>query len=122
ESTSALYNALVPAAQTWFSTSSYGRMSLTVTPVDAWLRLPRSSATYISNAHPSFDLQRELLQDAVNAADPTVDFAGYQLLYVVASWPSGVDYSPGFTPVSSAFGVSADGNTLLNGSVLGGDI
>ena len=122
ESTSALYNALVPAAQTWFSASSYGRMSLTVKPVDAWLRLPRSSTTYISNAHPSFDLQRELLQDAVNAADPTVDFAGYQLLYVVASWPSGVDYSPGFTPVSSAFGVSADGNTLLNGSVLGGDI
>ena len=61
------------------------------------------------------------MQDAVNAADPTVDFAGYQLLYVVASWPSGIDYSPGFTPVSSAFGVSADGNSFLNGAVLGGD-
>lgn len=122
ESAAALYNALVLPAQSWFSGASYGRMSLSVTSLNSWLRLPRASTTYFSAAHPSFELQRELMQDAVNAADPTVDFAGYQLLYVVASWPSGIDYSPGFTPVSSAFGVSADGNSFLNGAVLGGDI
>src|SRR5439155_6182412 len=121
ESTTALYDALVPPAQAWFASASYGRTALDVTPIHTWFRMPRPSTTYVTRENPSFELHRELMQAAVTAADPSVDFAGYQLLYVVASWPSGIDFSPGFTPIRPEFGVTADGNTLANGVLFGGD-
>ena len=94
ESTSALYDALVPPARAWFAAASYGRMSLEVTPVPTWLRMPRPSTSYVTRANLSCALERELLQAALDAADASTDFAGYRLLYVVASYPSGIDYSP----------------------------
>ena len=97
-------------------------MSLTVTPLLQWLRMPSKSTQYISRAPTRrFDAQRRLIQDAVNEADFYVDFSPYQLIYVVSPAGSGIDYSPGFTPNSPFFGVKADGNNFTHGATLGND-
>jgi len=118
-STTDVFSRYVPKAEQWYSAVSYGKVSLSVTPVNTWFRMPRPSTGYMSRANASFTAQRQLIQDAVSAADPTVDFGGYQLIYVVSPSGSGIDYSPGFTPTSPAFGVTADGNTLWHGATLG---
>jgi len=116
-----VYDRHVPRATQWLNAVSYGRMSLTVTPLLQWLRMPSKSTQYISRANPSFDAQRRLIQDAVNEADFYVDFSPYQLIYVVSPAGSGIDYSPGFTPNSPFFGVRADGNNFTHGATLGND-
>ena len=42
ESTSALYNQLVPRSRAWYNEVSYGRARLDVTPVNRWVRMPRN--------------------------------------------------------------------------------
>jgi M6 family metalloprotease-like protein len=116
-----VFDRHVPRAAQWLHDVSYGRMSLTVTPFLQWLRMPSTSTQYMSRANPSFDAQRRLIQDAVNAADSSVDFSPYGLIYVVSPAGSGIDYSPGFTPNSPFFGVRADGNTFTHGATLGND-
>ena len=116
-----VYDRHVPRATQWLNAVSYGRMSLTVTPLLQWLRMPSKSTQYMSRANPSFDAQRRLIQDAVNEADFYVDFSPYQLIYVVSPAGSGIDYSPGFTPNSPFFGVKADGNNFTHGATLGND-
>src|SRR3954467_13672375 len=46
ETTSSLYDLLVPGAQHWFTESSYGRMSLDVTAIHTWFRMPHTAASY----------------------------------------------------------------------------
>lgn len=120
--TQALYDDLVRPSQEWFRSTSQGRMALVVTAVHRWLRMPRSSSSYgVTRANLSFENQRRLMADAIAAADAEVDFRGYQLIYVVAA-DSAVDYSPGFTAPSAQWGLTADGNTFVNGALFGRDI
>ena len=54
-----------------------------------WFRMPQVVHEYLSRADNTFAAQRQLIADAVTAANPTVEFGGYQLIYVVS--PSGSD-------------------------------
>jgi M6 family metalloprotease-like protein len=120
-STTDIFNRRVPRATQWFGAVSYGRMSLEVTPVHQWFRMPQASTQYYTSAGLSFDSQRRLILDAVAAADQSVDFQGYQLIYVVSPSGSGFLTSPAFTPQNPFFGVTADGNRFTHGATLGND-
>jgi M6 family metalloprotease-like protein len=120
-STTGIYDSRVPRAVQWLAGVSHGRMTLTVTAVHQWFRMPSPSTGYHSRSNPSFTAHRRLIQHAVAAADPTVDFSGYDLIYVVSPNGSGIDYSPAFTPNDAFFGVPADGNNFTHGATLGND-
>lgn len=103
----------------WYAAASYGRMRLSIDRLDRWVRMPRASATY-GITRNGLGLPRDLIADAVAAADREVDFGPYKLVYVVAARNSGVTYSPAHT-LGPGSGVRADGNELGHGAVFGND-
>ena len=121
ETTTSLYDLLVPGAQHWFSESSYGRMSLDVTAVHTWFRMPHTAASYDYARGLTFAQHRAYIADAINAADAQVDFSGYSIFYVVAANTPLIPFSPAFNAYPGT-GVTADGKELRNGSTFGADI
>lgn len=103
----------------WYAAASYGRMQLSIDRLERWVRMPRASFDYgISrDARPSL---RDLIADAVAAADAELDFGPYQLVYVLAPRDSGVTYSPALV-LGPGSGVKADGAELRLGAAFGRD-
>jgi M6 family metalloprotease-like protein len=94
QSPAAIADQLVPAAQSWFSDASYGRLTLQVAVTQRWLRMPKPATSYTLSTLAG---QRAYMADAVGAADQAgISLSGVQALYVVPS--EGVPYT-----VSSAF-------------------
>ncbi len=91
----------------WFDEVSYGRLSLAVTAVEQWFRMPRPTSSYRSDP-------RSLFVDAIAASDAAVDYSRYQEVFVLGArgWIGGALFlaSPGN-------GVRADGNELRHGVV-----
>jgi M6 family metalloprotease-like protein len=98
----------IEALTAYYRDTSYGRLSLDVTPVAKWFRLPQAAAAYSDNP---FDPDRNfaLFRDAVAAADPEVDFRGVDIVYVVAT-PLVGSGRGGFARQS----IVADGTGLLH--------
>ncbi|MDG4787726.1 hypothetical protein O7626_17575 [Micromonospora sp. WMMD1102] len=94
----ALRNSFAPAVD-WFDTSSRGRTALDVTWGPQWHRMPQPSG-YYHDFDPdkavtsTFPLHKRLMQDAVTAADPLVDFSGYDFVHVIV--PPPLLYSPNY--------------------------
>jgi M6 family metalloprotease-like protein/uncharacterized repeat protein (TIGR01451 family) len=84
EPTDSLFQALAPAA-TRLNAMSQGRLSLSITPLQTWLRMPRTSGSYNLDAVGGTPAQRDYIADAVALADPAVDFRDYQYVHVVAA-------------------------------------
>jgi M6 family metalloprotease-like protein len=101
-----------PATSRFFERASYGRFRLHAHPVTRWLRMPRPSTDYlISRDWDSAD-RTEYLRDAVDAADPVVDFHGYDVVYLVADPTApGVD-SDATKVVNLAAPLTVDGTPL----------
>src|SRR5262245_2382358 len=115
ESTSTIYRRLVPRAQRWFDEVSYGRLQLEVTAVRHWFRLPRRLSSFGLADGISWLEQRALVADAVEAADASVDFAGYQVVYAVAAKGTGIERSTAFHAYAGS-GIAADGSELRQGA------
>jgi len=100
----------IEALTAYYRDTSYGRLSLDVTPVAKWFRLPQPAAAY---SDVPFDVDRyfALLRDAVDAADPEVDFRGVDLVYLVATPLVGSGRGGFADPRPS---IVADGTTLLH--------
>src|SRR6266480_4933484 len=80
ESTSALYNQLVPRSRAWYDEVSYGRARLDVTPVNHWVRMPHSLGSYGLRDGISWPEHHDYMADAIGAADAGVDFSAYQVV------------------------------------------
>jgi M6 family metalloprotease-like protein len=96
---------LAPAerADVWFRTVSGGRLTLAVTGLERWLRLPLRSEAYAQD-------QGRYYADAIAAADPYVDFRQVDAVYVVpAQGATGLETS---FAVLNNLGVVADGKEL----------
>jgi len=72
-----VFDSYIPPVEKWYSTASYGRLSLEVTPLPRWIMLPRP-ASYYGDSHVE-----QVLPDAVHEADPTFDFSPYAAVYIV---------------------------------------
>jgi len=111
---------LRPAAP-WFTTSSYGRVSVQLTFDTAWRRMPNPHGAY-TGYNTSFTAQQEYVQDAVTAADAAVDFSQYQLVYVVPPRSATtMTNSPAFI-ANPGWGAFADGTELRHGATFGQDL
>src|SRR3954466_4737686 len=65
ETTTALYDAVVPWAQSWFTEVSYGAVTLAVTPAPTWFRMPKTSTAYGFGDGVTFNEQRAYIADAM---------------------------------------------------------
>ena len=115
ESTSALYDRLVPRSRRWYAEVSYGRVQLDVVPADRWVRMPHNLASYGLRDGINWPEHRDYMADAIEAADANVDFSAYQVVYVVAAKGTGVDRSPAFQAYPGS-GIQADGTELRYGA------
>ena len=121
ESTSALYDMLVPNSAEWYAEVSYGRMSLNVTPVHAWFMMPKNSSAYGFGDGLTFAEHRAYIADAMAASDAVVDYSQHQIVYVVAAKNSAITYSPAFHAYTGS-GVVADGKEIRHSATFGEDI
>jgi M6 family metalloprotease-like protein len=115
------YREFFPQTQEWFRTSSYGRLDYRPeTPVTHWLRMPKSFKSYgIERGAPFDPGYRQLVQDIVAAADPTVDFRQYDLLNVLVTpnaGPSALDTVLSVTFAGNTEAPVADGVPVSNAS------
>ncbi|MEV0735510.1 M6 family metalloprotease domain-containing protein [Streptomyces sp. NPDC050549] len=115
------YHEFFPQTQEWFRTSSYGRLDYRPeTPIDHWLRMPKPFRSYgIERGAPFDPGYRQLVQDIVAAADPTVDFRTYDLLNVLVTpnaGPSALDTVLSVTFAGNTEAPVADGVPVSNAS------
>lgn len=101
-----------PATADFWSAASYGKFRLHLHTVDRWLTMPHSATRYaISRDWRAAD-RTAYLRDALTVADPVVDFAGYDVVYLVADpGAPGVD-SDATKVVNLAAPVTLDGNPI----------
>jgi len=115
ESTTALYDRLVPRSRSWFNEVSYGRVQLDVTPVNRWFRMPHSLGSYGLADGISWPEHHDYMADAITAANADFDFSGYEVVYVVAAKGTSIERSPAFHGYPGS-GIEADGTELRYGS------
>ncbi|MGW5635426.1 M6 family metalloprotease domain-containing protein [Streptomyces sp. NPDC003832] len=73
-----------PATTRYFERASYGRFTLRTDPLDDWIRMPRPSTAYAIQRDWDPADRSAYLRDALAAADGTVDFSRYDVVYFVA--------------------------------------
>ncbi|WP_078862656.1 M6 family metalloprotease domain-containing protein [Streptomyces sp. NRRL F-5123] len=101
-----------PATARFWAAASAGRFRLHLHTVDRWLTMPRSATAYRINRDWRAADRTAYLRDALTAADPAVDFRGYDVVYLVADPDApGVD-SDATKVVNLARPVTLDGNPL----------
>ncbi|MCF6526004.1 M6 family metalloprotease domain-containing protein [Streptomyces sp. JJ36] len=83
-SPSALVADHFPATSDFFARASYDRFRLRVHPLREWLEMPAASTAYGIQRDWDPGLRTAFLQDALAAADRRVDFADYDVYYLVA--------------------------------------
>ncbi|MFI5676782.1 M6 family metalloprotease domain-containing protein [Streptomyces cellulosae] len=115
------FREFFPQTQQWFRTSSYGRLDYRPeTPIPDWLRLPKPFRSYgIERGAPFDPGYRQLIQDIVSAADPTVDFRSYDFLNVLMTpnvGPSALDTVLSVTFAGNTQAPIADGVPVANAS------
>ncbi|UQA94856.1 M6 family metalloprotease domain-containing protein [Streptomyces halobius] len=79
-----------PAVTDYFRASSYGRLDYRPTPLLKWIRMPRPVSEYGIARGATFDPASPtgyyaLAEEIVRAADPSVDFRGFDVINVLAT-------------------------------------
>ncbi|GAA1195611.1 M6 family metalloprotease domain-containing protein [Streptomyces hebeiensis] len=73
-----------PATSRFYERASYGAFTLHPHPQLRWLPMPRASTAYGMRRDWEPARRTAYLRDALAAADPSVDFSRYDLVYLVA--------------------------------------
>ncbi|MBO0914828.1 M6 family metalloprotease domain-containing protein [Streptomyces laculatispora] len=73
-----------PATTRFFQRASYGKFTLRPHPQRQWIQMPKSSVWYGIKRDWANDRRSAYLHDAIDAADPEVDFSKYDIVYLVA--------------------------------------
>ncbi|GAU68046.1 FHA domain-containing protein [Streptomyces sp. NBRC 110611] len=73
-----------PATSAFFERASYGKFRLRPHVHRSWVKMPRTSVAYGIQRDWDAGRRAAYLRDAVDAADPVVDFSRYDMVYFVA--------------------------------------
>ncbi|MFF5971789.1 M6 family metalloprotease domain-containing protein [Streptomyces sp. NPDC012769] len=73
-----------PGTADFFERASYGRFTLRAHPQTDWTRMPQDSVAYAIRRDWSAEHRAAYLRDAIRAADDSVDFSRYDVVYLVA--------------------------------------
>ncbi|WP_031068139.1 M6 family metalloprotease domain-containing protein [Streptomyces sp. NRRL WC-3742] len=116
------YRQLAPAAD-WMKQDSYGRTRLDITPLNRWIHMPQESASYGFQRGIGFEQHELYVKQAVQAADPYVDFSAYDMLYIVpAKSASAITFSPTYLYDPTTAGITADGKRIKWAITFGQDM
>jgi M6 family metalloprotease-like protein len=114
-------HAIFDGAADWLHTVSYGRVTIDITEVPRWIRMPHPSTFYPYDRGFTAEDHAQYVRDAVTAADPTVDFAGYDVYDFVANQDAAaISFSPTFI-FGKDSGIVADGASIARGVTFGAD-
>lgn len=120
--TEAVYDIIEPVNDQYFQEMSYGRLEVNLIPHHEWLRLSNNALHYTgglmsAQGHLAF------IQEAVDLADPQVDFSNVDIVVVMAN-PDAEDipYGPAFGSLNENFAIQADGNSIMTGVTSGYDL
>ena len=112
---------LADGPKEWLETSSYGKLRLEITAIPGWFRMPHASTSYGWDRGLTAEAHAAYIQDAVDAADAAVNFAGYQIYYIVPNPEAeAISFSPAFV-FGPDMGIEADGAPIGFGSTFGQD-
>jgi M6 family metalloprotease-like protein len=79
----------------YLNTLSGGALRIETDVTDRWIRMPRPSTGYPFARGISFQEHIDYINDAITAADPLIDFAGVDLVWISASKSApSISYSP----------------------------
>jgi M6 family metalloprotease-like protein len=121
-STTPYYRQLAPAAD-WMRRDSYGRARLDITPLRRWIRMPQAATAYGFQRGITYQQQELYVRQAVEAADPYVNFADYDMLYIVpVKSASAISFSPTYLYDPTATGIVADGKRIKYAITFGQDM
>ena len=121
DQTAAYHDFLAPAVD-WFRRSSYGLLSLQITPVQKWFHMSLPDSDYGIVRTMPLATQTRYVREAVELADAEVDFSAYDLVYVVPSRNArNIALSPAYVDAGEA-GVTADGTSVRHGVTFGRDM
>ncbi|MEU9045226.1 MULTISPECIES: M6 family metalloprotease domain-containing protein [unclassified Kitasatospora] len=116
------YHQLSPAAD-WMKQDSYGRTRLDITPLNRWIHMPQDSASYGFQRGITFEQHELYVKQAVQAADPYVDFSGYDMVYIVPTKSaSAITFSPTYLYDPTTAGITADGKRIKWAITFGQDM
>ncbi|WP_329428297.1 M6 family metalloprotease domain-containing protein [Streptomyces sp. NBC_01268] len=73
-----------PGTAAFFERASYGRFRLRTDARTSWTRMPRDSDAYRIRRDWDAEHRAAYLRDAIEAADASVDFSRYDVVYLVA--------------------------------------
>ena len=122
QTTQPYYDVLVPGARQWYATGSFGRLDLQVTRVDRWYRMSQPADSYGFQRGITFSTHAAYIREAVRLADPDVNFAQYDLVYVVPPRnAAAITFSPAFID-SSHRAIPADGAAVDLAATFGQDM
>jgi M6 family metalloprotease-like protein len=115
------YSSHLAPARDWFRASSYARLDLRIRAVHQWFRMPSDSTSYGFDRGISFAAHKRYVADAIHAANASVDFRPFDIVYIVPPQAaSAIPFSPAF--VGGPSGVRADGKVLGFAATFGQDI
>ena len=124
ESTTDLYNLLVPHSQEWLTEVSYGRMALEVTSIPRWYRMSKPSVEYgfTGKVPPmTFEQHRAYIAEAVHLAEGDVDFKQFHLVSIVSAAGAQIPPSPTFQ-AKLGEGILTQGIEIHEAITFGADI
>ena len=108
-----------PMSENEFTEQSKGRLSLKYIPKFEWMRLPGDGSNYDLK---TFAGHRQLIADAVAAADASFDFSKIDGVVVITD-PESTPFSYGPALTAPTFlGIQADGRNIYNGTNSGADL
>jgi len=82
--TDSVFSIINPIAAEFYNEISYGRLELNLKAHHEWLRLSQSSAHYGEGIY-EFEPHRNFIQEAVNLANPNVDFSETDVVLVMSN-------------------------------------
>ncbi|MFF1476771.1 M6 family metalloprotease domain-containing protein [Streptomyces sp. NPDC058301] len=113
---------LTPGAN-WLWNASYGKVWLAISQHSWWVRMPHDSTSYGFARGLSHEAHEAYLRDAVRAADPSVDFSRYDMVYVVPTRNAkAISFTPTYVYQPGTAGVVADGTTVKWSVTFGQDM
>ncbi|MFG2639634.1 M6 family metalloprotease domain-containing protein [Streptomyces sp. NPDC048370] len=113
---------ITPGAD-WLWNASYGKTWLAITQHQQWVRMPRNSTDYGFARGLTHETHEAYIKDAVAAADHSVDFSRYDMLYVVPTRnAAAISFTPTYVYAPGTAGVLADGTRLKWAVTFGQDM
>ncbi len=108
----------------YYKSVSYGKVSFSYSVPDRYFRINKPSNSYRMNMKKGEQNPdpASYFQDALKAADPTVDFSGFDVVYVIPSnTNTEIVYGPAFPMGPGNETLKTDEKTFYSGAVAGTD-